>query len=93
MAKHDTVVISFLVMVCLCWLPETVKSLGGNNIFGFFRKRRQTLYKTQKKLEAEAIEEKAFSGPNGKLVNSTETASLESVGSWWNPVADWFSRK
>jgi hypothetical protein len=92
MAKLESVVLSFLVMVCISCLPGTVESLGGNNIFGFFRKRRQTLYRTQKKLEAEAIQ-KGFAGPNGKLVNSTETASLESVGSWWNPVANWFSRK
>jgi hypothetical protein len=91
MTKLDMVVLSFLVMVCLCCLPGTVESLGGNNIFGFFRKRRQTLYRTQKKVEAEAIQ-KGFTDFNEKLVNSNETESLESVGSW-NPVANWFSRK
>jgi hypothetical protein len=90
MTKLDVVVLSFLVLVCLWCLPGT-ESLGGNNIFGFFRKRRQTLYRTQKKREAEATQ-KGFAGPNGEPLNSTEAASLESVKSW-NPVTDWLSRK
>jgi hypothetical protein len=88
MTKLDAV---FLIMVCLCCFPGTVESLGNSNIFGFFRERRRTLQRIQEKRELAATQ-KGFAGPNGRLLNSTEAASLESGGSW-NPIADWFSRK
>jgi hypothetical protein len=92
MTKIDAVVLSLLVAVRLCCLPGTVESLGGNNIFGFFRKRRQTLLQVQEK-RAAAATHKGFAGPHGGLLNSTEAASLGSSTGSWSPVADWFSQK
>jgi hypothetical protein len=72
-------------------LSTSVESLGGNNLFGIFRKRRWTLQKIQEKREVAATQQ-GFAGPNGGVLNSTEAASLQRVDK--NPVAYWwFSRR
>ena len=80
------------LMVEVPILSDPTFALGGNNIFGIFRKRRKTLSTIQEQREKSAAS-KGFAGPNGRPLTSEEAVADNNKNkSSWNPF-DWFQQE
>lgn len=87
--------VSFLA----CWNLLSLDSsaaLGGNNLFGIFRKRRLTLQQVQELRENHA-ERNGFAGPHGQALTGDQAQELldrsRGKGSPFKPLGDWIQQR
>jgi hypothetical protein len=71
-------------------------ALGGNNVFGIFRKRRRTLHQVQELREKHA-ERNGFAGPHGQALTGDQAQELldksRGRGSPFKPLGDWIQQR
>lgn len=74
------------MLIALAMLLQ-VAALGGNNVFGIFRLRRNRLLEIQERREVSAAS-KGFAGPHGQPLSAEEAEELSAVG-WLQSVTGW----
>jgi hypothetical protein len=71
-------------------------ALGGNNLFGIFRKRRLTLHQVQELREKHA-ERNGFAGPHGQALTGDQAQEIldrsRGKGSPFKPLGDWIHHR
>jgi hypothetical protein len=89
--------LTFIAYLYVTGMPPElclVAGLGGNNLFGIFRKRRLSLHRIQELRETHA-ERNGFAGPHGQALTGSEAQELlnRRRQSGWNSLRNWIQQR